>query len=93
MEIKEFLVEKKGYNPRTVDMLVNDLEKLDAPLKQALRHWMETGEETDTEEAYGYTVRRLMEDFQMNYPAALTTYAWILREGEKAVRLVKRGIK
>lgn len=93
MNLKEYLIEKHGYDPKNVDLMVGRLEALTDEFKMALYQWVETEEPVSPGEYFGYTVTKLMQEHGMNYPAALTTLDWIARNGEKAVREIEKGIK
>lgn len=93
MDIKKNLIEKHGYDPKTVDVMVKQLECLHGIFKAACDSWLKTGDMPSVGEFHGYTVEKLMKENGMKYPAALSTLSWIADEGEKAIRLIKRGVK
>lgn len=93
MEMKEILIERLGYTTREADMVCDDLKKLDPSLAPLLERWVKDGTNTDTQEFHGYTIDGLRSGSNMNFIAALLTLDWIIREPEKAIPLIKSGIK
>lgn len=93
MDVKEFLIKKHGYDSKSAEALLCDIENVQEYLKPAFQEWIATGIESNVGETHGFTIQRLMDDYKMNYPAALITFNWILEDGQKAVKLLKRGIK
>lgn len=93
MNIRELLIKQYGYSPKNVDIMVKRLEALEGTFQIALTKWVQTGEDVSPGEYYGYTIDRLMNENQMNYPAALTTLNWIAENGEAAVKEIKKGVK
>lgn len=46
--IKEILVQKEGYSPRSAESTANDLENIkDSEIYQALIRWIESGKKTN----------------------------------------------
>lgn len=93
MELERLLIEKYGYNPKNVGFMARELRLLDGVFKDALEKWINTGEAADAGTYYDYSIERLMRENKMNYPAALTTLYWIACEGEKAIALIRKGVK
>lgn len=93
MELEKLLIEKYGYTLQNVGFISRGLKALKGDFKKALDVWIETGDNVDAGTYYGYSTERLMRENNMNYPAALTTLNWIASEGEKAVAMIKKGVK
>ena len=89
--IEEILVER-GYASAHARMVSEDLMHLEAPLESVFRQWLETGETGDY--AFrGYTLRYFTVVWKMQYPAAVLTLDWILKDPERAIQELKNGIR
>jgi len=93
MEMNQRLIEVYGYDPKNVEIMVQRLEGLTGGFRNAAEKWAASGKEMGAGEYFGYTVERLMKENSMNYPAALTTLSWIAKDGEKAVKAIRKGVK
>lgn len=90
-EIRERLL-RLGFPPVDADEVAQRLMELRGQTRQALEHWLETGEVDSSLGVEGYTLPRLMEEFGMTFPAALLTLEWIMRSPEEAIPALERGI-
>ena len=74
--IKEILVQKEGYSPRSAESTANDLESIkDSEIYQALIRWIESGKKTNVARG-SFSCRQLIADLGMKYPAALIFLDW-----------------
>ena len=93
MNIRQLLVEEHGYPEKGAEIMAAKLDALTGTFRDALEKWMTTGEIASPGEYHGYTIDRLMQEHRMNYPAAIATLDWIRRDGDKAVAMLRRGVK
>lgn len=78
-----------GYNPKTADIVANELMKVSPKLLSCVNEWL-SGDEVD-HECNGYSIKSLMDSRQMTYPAALLTIDWLIKEPEKAKKSLEKG--
>lgn len=90
-EIKNILV-ARGYTERQALVVASELFQVDDSLQQGLWHWLVSEEETDYT-VEGFKLSELKYKFEMTYPAALLTIDWLIKEPERAVKSINRGIK
>ncbi|WP_288360693.1 hypothetical protein [uncultured Bacteroides sp.] len=90
-EIKNILV-VRGYTERQAFVVASELFQMDDSLQQGLRCWLVSEEETDYT-VEGFKLSELKYKFEMTYPAALLTIDWLIKEPERAVKSINRGIK
>jgi len=90
-EIKAILIER-GYNEKHATLAASGLEKVDANLVEPLRLWLKDETMTDVEYK-GLTLIRLMQTYQMTYPAALLSMDWVYKEPEKALEKLSSAIQ
>ena len=90
-KIKEVLLER-GYTDKQVNTVIYDLMTIDESLKEGFSLWIELEKETDYT-IQGIALSELKNKFGMNYPAALLTMDWLIKEPEKAIESINRGIR
>ena len=90
-KIKEVLLER-GYTDKLVNAVIHDLMTIDESLKEGLSLWLESEKETD-HTIQGIALSELKNKFGMTYPAALLTMDWLIKEPEKAIESINRGIR
>lgn len=90
-KIKEVLLER-GYTDKQTNAVINDLLAIDESLKEGFSLWIESEKETDYT-IKGITLSDLKKKFGMTYPAALLTMDWVIKEPEKAIESINRGIR
>mgnify|MGYP005773281541 FL=1 len=87
--IKEILVQKEGYSPRSAESTANDLESIkDSEIYQALIRWIESGKKTNIARG-SYSCRQLIADLSMKYPAALIFLDWYCEDPESAIASIR----
>ena len=84
---------ERGYDERSAQLVATELMILNKPLDTLLGRWILNGSEISDYDAYGYSIKQLMEERNMTYPAALLTMDWLMKEPDAAVASLKRGIK
>ncbi len=89
--IKSALLQN-GYNDRQASVAMEKLSRINDQLKAGIERWAESGIETDYTIA-GVNLSKLKSEFSLTYPAALLTMDWLIREPDKALASIKRGIK
>lgn len=90
-KIKEVLLER-GYTDKQVNAVIYDLMIIDESLKKGFSLWLESEKETDYT-IQGIALSELRNKFGMTYPAALLTMDWLIKEPEKAIESINRGIR
>lgn len=89
--VKKCLLER-GYNTREAEVLSEDLVSVDVSLKSCLDAWVLSNEECDFS-SHGFSIKGLMENFNLKYPAALLSIDWIIKEPDVAIRAIEKGIR
>lgn len=84
---------KRGYDARMAQLVTEDLLQLHKSLSDYLQCWLKDESYEEDFAAYGYSIYQLQTERKMNYPAALLTMDWLLKEPEKAIESLKRKIK
>ena len=90
-KIKEVLLER-GSTDKQVNAVIYDLMIIDESLKEGFSLWLESEKETDYT-IQGIALSELRNKFGMTYPAALLTMDWLIKEPEKAIESINRGIR
>lgn len=87
--IKEILVQKEGYSPRSAESTANELENIkDSEIYQALIRWIESGKKTNVARG-SFSCRQLMADLGMKYPAALIFLDWYCEDPKTAMESIR----
>ena len=86
------LLEREN-DEKTARMVSPDLLDLSEPLKNLLKAWLENEKQQSDYAVAGFTVSEMQNERGMNYPAALLTMDWLMKEPEKAKRSLTKGIK
>lgn len=84
---------ERGYDEKSARLVVTDLMALSEPLNGYLEKWMQKESDISDYAAHGYSIKQLMEERNMTYPATLLTMDWLMKEPDAAVASLKRGIK
>lgn len=84
---------KRGYNTYTAQLAAEDLSQLSKPLSDYLLRWLSDESCREDFITLGYSISQLQAERQMNYPAALLTMDWLIKEPEKAIESLKHIIK
>ena len=82
----------KGYPEKTASILAEDLSRVSAELEPCLQSWLESGEEIDYC-AGAFSAKGLMQKYQLQYPAALLSLDWVIKDPEIATAAINRGIR
>lgn len=83
---------QRGYNPKKAESVAANLARLSPELMPALEAWLADGTETPVQ-SHDISSADLMSRFGMNYPAALLSVDWVMREPDKAIPIIKKGIR
>jgi hypothetical protein len=83
----------RGYDEKSAQLVAVDLIDLSQPLDAYLAKWMQDESDMQDYSLHGYSIKQLMEERNMTYPAALLTLDWVMKEPDAAVASLKRGIK
>lgn len=84
---------KRGYDEISARLVAAELTMLHKPLDIYLEKWVHDESNIIDYDANGYSVKQLMEERGMNYPAALLTMDWLINEPTVAMKSLKYGIK
>lgn len=82
---------KQGYQKKAAEIVAKELMNVDNSLSMLVVIWLK--DEFADFESHGYSISGLMKDRSMTYPAALLTIDWLIKEPDKAISSLKRGIK
>lgn len=83
----------RDYDEKSAQLVAVDLIDLSQPLDAYLAKWMQDESDMQDYSLHGYSIKQLMEERNMTYPAALLTLDWVMKEPDAAVASLKRGIK
>ena len=92
LEIQEILMQR-GYTQRHASLVAEEMVNIAPQLQQYLEAWLMDKSYNENYEVGEYSLKRLQEERRMNYPAALLTMDWLIKEPEAALRSLNRGIK
>lgn len=92
LEILEILMQR-GYTQRNASLVAEEMVNIAPQLQQYLEAWLMDKSYNENYEVGEYSLKRLQEERCMNYPAALLTMDWLIKEPEAALRSLNRGIK
>lgn len=84
---------ERGYDERSAQLVATELMVLNEPLDTYLEKWVQNESDISDYDAHGYSIRQLMEERNMTYPAALLTMDWLMKEPDAAIASLKHGIK
>lgn len=82
----------RGYPENAAYILAEDLSRVSAKLEPCLNVWLESGKELDFS-AGGFSIRGLMQKFQMQYLAALLSIDWVIKDPANATVAINKGIR
>ena len=92
LEILEILMQRE-YTQRNASLVAEEMVNIAPQLQQYLEAWLMDKSYNENYEVGEYSLKRLQEERRMNYPAALLTLDWLIKEPEAALRSLNRGIK
>ena len=92
LEILEILMQRE-YTQRNASLVAEEMVNIAPQLQQYLEAWLMDKSYNENYEVGEYSLKRLQEERRMNYPAALLTMDWLIKEPEAALRSLNRGIK
>lgn len=92
LEILEILMQR-GYSERNASLVAEEMINIASQLRHLLEGWLMDKSYCKNYEIGEYSVMRLQKERRMNYPAALLTLDWLIKEPEAALRSLNRGIK
>ena len=84
---------ERGYDEKSAQLVATELMALNKPLDTYLEKWIQNESDISDYGAHCYSIKQLMEERNMTYPAALLTMDWLMKEPDEAVASLKRGIK
>lgn len=82
----------KGYPEKAASILAEDLSRVSTELGPCLKSWLESGEEVNYS-VEGFSIKGLMQKYQLQYPAALLSIDWVIKEPNVAIGAIKRGVR
>lgn len=86
------ILTESGYSELEAKILKERLSHVDYMFLSGIENWASTGEESDFDIS-GVRLSEIKNKFGMTYPAAILTMDWVLREPEKAIECINKGIK
>ena len=82
----------RGYPGETASILAEDLFRISTVLEPCLHSWMESGEEVDYSVG-DFSIKGLMQKYQLQYPAALLSIDWVIKDPVTATAAINRGVR
>ena len=92
LEIQEILMQR-GYSQRNAKLVADELQEVTSQLTIFRDRWLENGAYNADYVVGEYSISRLRNERRMNYPAALLTLDWLIKEPKAAQESLNRGIK
>lgn len=86
------ILKEQGYPTFMLEKTADKVENLSQPLKESFSKWIESGIEPSLS-IKGYSYSILIEKFKMRPVGAFITLDWIMREPEKAIESINKGIR
>lgn len=90
-EIEQVLL-NKGYTAKQSLQLSKELAELAQPLADCFSQWA-INDDTIDFSSHGLSVLGLMKKFGLKYPAALLSMDWVVKDPDKAIAAIRRGIR
>lgn len=90
-EIEQILL-SKGYTEKQSSQLSKELAGLVQPLADCFSKWALNDDAIDFS-SHGLSVIGLMKKFGLKYPAALLSMDWVVKDPDKAIAAIRRGIR
>jgi hypothetical protein len=84
---------ERGYSEHNANLMLNDLENLSSPLDKLLQEWIDSENQQPDFVYENYSLHQFQNERKMEYPAALLTMDWLIKEPEKAKISLSRGIR
>jgi len=86
------ILKEQGYPTFMLEKTADKVENLSQPLKESFSLWVESGIEPSLS-IKGYSYSILIEKIKMKPVGAFITLDWIMREPEKAIESINKGIR
>lgn len=84
---------ERGYSEHNANLMLNDLVNLSSPLDKLLQKWIDSEKQQPDYVYENYSLHQFQNERRMEYPAALLTMDWLIKEPEKAKISLFRGIR
>lgn len=79
---------QRGYNKDRANLVANELVNIEPCLQEHINKWLTKGEETEI--VYkDVSLKKLIKQNNLKYPAALLTIDWIYKDPESALSILK----
>ncbi len=89
-EIIQRLVAEFGYTDKNAEKVAQNLLACTPVIQEAFEKWWRGGE-LDPLEVKGYTLKRLIQEYNFGPIAAFLDMDWLIREPEKASQALSEG--
>jgi hypothetical protein len=90
--LKNILISEYGYTLRQAEFIASDINELHAELKPVFESWLKDQSNISDYSYAEFSINSFMNQFGMNFIAALLTMDWILKEPDEAISQIKIGI-
>lgn len=90
-DVKQRVIAEFGYREQDAERVANSLQTCAPVIQKAFEQWWRNGSIDAGLEIHGYTLKRLMDDYDFNPVNALLTLDWLLREPEMALAALSEG--
>jgi hypothetical protein len=81
----------QGYSKREAERAAQELTNLPPHVYEAFARWWTTGE-TPSIELAGFSVERLVREWQMTEVAAFLTLGWLAEDPDAALAAIREGV-
>lgn len=86
------LVEREGYNKQQAALLSKDLAGIAEEIRPLFEAWINSGDKPDYEYK-GITLFNLISSTGMSYPAAVSTFDWLLKDSDVALPVINKMMR
>ena len=90
--MKNIIMERLNCDERIAERLEVKLKGISDDLKPILNTWLKFGVENSDIEFNGYSIDSLMKKDGVKFTGALLTLDWLIREPQKAILVIEKGI-
>lgn len=88
----ENILKEEKYPDYMLEKTIEKVERFDSTVMKIFEEWSKSGEEP-TLSIEGFSYHQLVDEYGMKPVGAFITLDWLLRDPQKAVAALKRGIR
>lgn len=91
-QLIENILKEEKYPDYMLEKTIEKVERFDSTVMKIFEEWSKSGEEP-TLSIEGFSYHQLIAEYGMKPVGAFITLDWLLRDPQKAVSALKRGIR